>query len=446
VLYSLAGWVVLHLMLTALGAAGIGWRPAAVLAAAVAAYWLGRRWLPGPEGRTRLPSDYGWGDGAALLALAAFTVSALSLWNANPDFVFHWGLKGERYFLAGGVDLAWLARGWNWVVHPDYPNLLPELYATSAMAAGRFSAPAMMLWSTICFALVLASLREALRRAGTGRWVAQATLALLGLALAAYGIGGLSAGGADWLIALALAAALPPLLDPATTRGAAQIGVIAAFAAGSKVEGLPLAAGLVVVYGLRLRAAERRARRLGGPAAAAAAGWTGNAGSTGGPGSAGSTFRPGDAGSPHAGRRGRSGLRSAAALSLPAAAVALPWLAQVWRYHLFPAFNSGPFLPARAPAVLAAVTAAALDPAWQGFGLGLALLPVLVLDRRLRPAAAVAALQLVFYLQVYFSVRIDPVALVMTSFARLVLHLLPVVLTGAAIAVERIWTKRGAAG
>jgi hypothetical protein len=411
VLYSLAGWVALHLLLTAISAAGLRWRPGVVLGAAAASYWLGRRWLPRPSGSTRVPSDYGWGDGVALLALAAFTVSALALWNANPDFVFHWGLKGERFFLAGGVDYAWLAHGWNWVVHPDYPNLLPELYAISAAAAGHFSAAAMMLWSTVCFALLLAALREALRRAGTGRWVTQATLALVALALATYGIGGLSAGGADWLIALALAAALPPLLDAAGPRGAAQIGVIAAFAAGAKIEGLPLAAALVVAYALRLRAAERRARRLEGAPAEDGA-----------------------------------GLRAAAALSLPAAAVALPWLTQVLRYHLFPQFNSGPLLPSRAPAVLAAVVRAGLDPAWQGFGLGLALLPVLAFDRRLRPVAAVVAFQLLFYLQVYFSVRIDPVALVMTSFARLVLHLLPVVLTGAAIAVEGTWSARGAAG
>ena len=68
-----------------------------------------------------------WGDGAALFAFSGFAALAPTLWIATPDFVFHWGLKGERFFLARGVDYDWLAKGWNWVIHPDYPNL-PESF------------------------------------------------------------------------------------------------------------------------------------------------------------------------------------------------------------------------------------------------------------------------------------------------------------------------------
>src|SRR5262249_9080761 len=68
----------------------------------------------------------GWGDALALFALAVFTAFALSGWIAMPDFVYHWGLKGHRFYLARGVDYPFLAHRWSWAIHPDYPNLVPE--------------------------------------------------------------------------------------------------------------------------------------------------------------------------------------------------------------------------------------------------------------------------------------------------------------------------------
>ncbi len=395
VLYSLAGWVGLHLLLTALGLVRLPWRLPVVLAALAAAAALAWRWLPAPADRTRLPSDLGWGEWLAAAALAVFTVCALSSWITNPDFVYHWGLKGNRFYVAGGVDYGYLGARWNWVVHPDYPNLLPELFAVTALAAGRFDEPAMMLWSAAAFALLLAALREAPRRTGTSRFAAQAALAGGALATAAYGIAGMSAGGADWLIALALAAALPPLLSPVDRHGAAQIGLAAALAAAAKVEGVPLAAALAAVYGARAWAARAPTRRVS---------------------------------------RG-FGLRAVLALTLPAAAVTLPWLAEVWRHHLFLDYNSGPLTPERLPRVLAAI-AASMDQGWSGFAYGLLLLPLLFLDRRLRAFAAVVSLQLLFYLYVFLSVRIDPEPLVRSTVPRLVLHLLPAVLTAAVIALD----------
>jgi hypothetical protein len=437
VIYSLAGWVELHLALTALQAAGIAWTlPAVVgamlavmLAAGAARVALARRRkaeAPAPPAEPTAPPAPsppwlgfrpGWGEGLAVAAVLVFTACALSGWITNPDFVYHWGLKGERFLLAGGVDYRYLAAPWNWVVHPDYPNLLPELFTVTALVAGRFDEPAMMLWSTVCFALLLAAASEALRRAGTSRFVAQAALAGLAMALAAYGIGGQTAGGADWLIALALSAAVPPMLTPASLRGAAQIGVIAAFAAAAKVEGLPLAVILIVLYAARLvrggaRGQAARSLATGTPAA---------------PDPATRTLC--------ARRRFAPALSAAAALALPVAAVTLPWLAAVRHHHLFQAFNSGPLAPGRLGPVLAAM-AGSLRGAWWGFGYGLVLLPLLGLDRRLRTLAAAISLQLLFYLYVYLSVRIDAVALAAASFPRLVLQLLPALLTGAAIALE----------
>ncbi len=383
-LASLAGWAGLHLWLTALGLAGIPWSGPLILGAAAAFYLLAWKLLPAfpgqEQGPVSQPGGFGWGEGLALAALLVFTAGALSLWTANPDFVYHWGLKGHRFYLAHGVDYPYLARHWNWVIHPDYPNLLPELFAATALLAGRFDEPAMMLWSAIGFGLLLAAVRETLRRAGASRFVAQATLAALAMSIAAYGIAGLSAGGADWLLAGVYAVRLW------TARGASRPEPPVAPATATESEAPPAPAA--AAHPARLA----RLRLALGPNALAALDW-----------------------------------RAVAALVVPVAAVVLPWLVEVQRYRLFQDFNSGPLRLARLPDVLAAAAVMLGAPPWHGFAFGLALLPLLALDRRLRAIAAVIALQLLFYLYVYLSVRLDPVMLLEASFQRLLLHLLPAV-------------------
>ncbi len=396
-LYFLGGAVVLHLLLTLLDAVHVPWHPLLLVVLGIALYLLGRRFLPrGPE-RTGGRTGLGWGEGIALFVLAAFTLLALSGWVTFPDFVFHWGIKGRRFFAARGTDYAYLARPWNWVIHPDYPNLLPELYAVTALLTGRFELPAMMLEASAFFALLLAAAREGLRQGcqgGASRFARQAGVALIACAAGAYGIGGLIVGGADWLIALALAAAVPPLLRPPDRAGDFQIGVIAAFAAASKMEGVPLAAFLVLVQWGRRAWGERR------PAVGAA-------------------------------------LRA----GLPVAAVTLPWLYRVVHLHLFQAFNSGPFTPSRGPAILAASLEALRSPAWHGLLWAMFLPPLLLLHRRSRPFAIVATLELLFYFYTYFSSSsaIEPRIFILSNFSRLGFQLIPASL---AVAVGTWWDSK----
>jgi len=237
------------------------------------------------------------------------------------------------------------------------------------------------------------------------RFQAQCALAALACTLAAYTLAGTAAGGADWWMALALVAAMPPLLAPPDRRGAAQIGIVAAFAASSKAEGVPLAAFLAAAYALRLW-------RAGRSSAAA--------------GAAAEDARPRPALDP----------RAVLALGLPAALLVVPWLAEIRLHHLFQDFNAGPLQLSRAPRILAAL-ATSNPPEWHRFQYCLLALPLLALDRRLRAIAAVALLQLLFYLYVFFSVRVDPLVLIALSWPRLILHLLPVALLGAAIAPQR---------
>lgn len=391
----LAGSLAFHFLVTGLDFAGVPWHPGILVGVVVLASAAAWRWIPQGAGRSRRPfgARRGWGDGLAFAGWLTFTLFAASLWITLPDFIYHWGVKGARFALVRGIDYEYLARSWNWVAHPDYPNLLPELYAATSLLAGRFDAAALVLWTSLWFAGVLAAAREALGRllpARGDRAVRQAALAVVGLSAAAFGIGHIEAGGADWMITLALLAAVPPLLAPVSRETDFQIGLIAAFACASKVEGVPLAAFLIGAQLLR-RVSLRSPRTL----------WP--------------------------------GWWSLARLGLLPAAVVLPWLAAVRYYHLFQEFNAGVFDPEKAaiigPALLSSM---AIEP-WHGFPFLLpALLPLLWVDRRLRGLATVVTLQLAFYIYVYFTARVGTQFLVESSFPRLVLHLLPAVLAGAA--------------
>ena len=373
----MAGAVMFHLLLTGYDFLGVPWGRVALVLPLLAVAVLGRRMAS----TTRTARTLDWGDGAALLALAAFAAFAWTLWIATPDFVYHWGIKGERFFLARGVDYAWLAKGWNWVTHPDYPNLLPELFAGTALLQGRFEAPPQMLWSVLFFALILASGREALRQTETPRPFAPAGLAITAFALAGFGIVHRMAGAADWMPALALAAALPALLRPADREGDWEVGIAAAFAAASKIEGMPLAAFLAGVQLLRRRE-----------------------------------------------------IGAALRLGLPAAAVAGTWAVQTFRHGLYQPFNSGTFALGRAPEVLRGLAeVAGWEESWRGFTLVLLATPLLLLPRRTRAAGAVIALQLLFYLWTYFSSAVDTEFQVVSSFPRLALHLLPAVVVAGTV-------------
>ncbi len=388
VLSWVAGLLALYLVELACDLAGLRWSRwslgLGLLAVALAAH----RFLPRPREAPALASDLGWGDAVALAALAAFALFAPTLWVTTPDWAYHWGLKGQRFFLAGGIDYELLTRPWSASLHPDYPNLLPGLYAATALLAGRFAAPPQMLWSVLFCAALLAAARELLRAEGVDRAARQAVTALLALLVCGFALRQLAAGGADWPLALAFVLALPALLgardpglDPAAER---QLGLAAALAAASKIEGVALAAILVAVY------AVFRGRRL----------------------------RP-------------ATLARTALLPL---AVGLPWLVQALRHDLFLDYDAGGPSLRHAGAVGAALVEALGRREWSGLAVA-ALLPLpLLFALRARAFAVAAILQLGFYGYVYLSALSDQRFYVLSTFPRLALHVLPAALVAAAAA------------
>lgn len=373
-----AGALALHLAFAAATLAGRGWSLALALTALVASGMAWRFLIPAGSMESR-----GRGAGAwAAAGLGALVVALGSAgWLTQPDFYYHWALKARRFLEIGGADYYFLAGPSAWRLHPDYPLLASELALLPSLLAGRWSERAALALSALVVALVLIALRRALVAAGlTAARLEVATAA--GAALfCGFVLGYGLVGAADPLLALALLVALPALVDagPASAASGWRIGLGAALAAAAKIEGVPLALALVGVDAV--------ARTLRG--------------------------------------RRPPPLAHLARTALPTLLVVLPWYALARAYRLFLETNAGEWRWRRAGEIFPAVVECALHPDWSLTPLLLLALPFVFARRWLAPAAAVVALQLALYFAVYFTGPVDTRFYVLSTFPRLLFHLLP---------------------
>lgn len=384
-----AGAVSLHLLLAAATLAGVAWTPATIAGAlAVAALAWGAR------ARFRLarfapPRPGGW-DLVAAAAAGLVVLLGAAGWLTQPDFYYHWGLKARRFLEIGGADYYFLAAPSSWRLHPDYPLLAPELLLLPSLGRGGFDEGAALATSALWIALVPLALGRALAGAGLAPLETARARALVALALAGFAIGYGLVGAADPLLALALVLALPPLVAAERTRERAwELGLAAALAASAKLEGVPLA-GLLV--GIDLVARWRAERRFPGAA--------------------------------HLART-----------LLPTLLVVTPWWALARAYRLFLETNSGAFDAGRTGTILSALGATALHPDWALFPLVLLALPWIARAAWLRPPALAVAGQLALYLAVYWTGPVDTRFYVLSTFPRLLFHLVPAALGLAALAL-----------
>jgi hypothetical protein len=387
-----AGMIVLHLELSALQFLGVRWTPWSILLLlflAGVAWWF----LPRPVAGSAEPR-WGWPEAVALSAIAVFATLAFNLWIVFPDLVFHWGVKGERYALAGGVDWAFLAQPWNWRSHPDYPNLLPELYAATAVLGG-WRETAIMGWHVLFLVLVVLAARQGLAGSGVPDGVRHVATGGLAALVTAFAIAHILAGSADWLPALAVLIAWPALVGPPSAKGDLRIALAAALAAASKIEGAPLMGFMVGVSLVR--------RGL----------W----------------------------RRGVDWQAVARTAGLPLLISGLWWWA--CRHHgLFQPFDTGSLDLTRWREVGGALVAIAVSRGTWGAPLILLALPILLFQRGQRALVAVVCGQLLFCLYIYMSAPLDPAYSVKSSFARLTFHLWPTVAMACVVAVDRLVRRR----
>ena len=207
---------------------------------------------------------------AALFAFGLLVFSTATARATSSDLLLFWGSKGIHFAMARGIDVGFLRAPVNYLGHTDYPPLLPELYAFATIAAGRFAWGAALLYTPLVLFFAAAAV-WGLARPALGPRRAALTTALL-VALVGYGIGiSTAAGNADALVLSCTIVACASLVY-AGDRMHAVAALALAGAVLAKVEGAAIAAFLVGAFSVG-RGFWRRAWRLGGPAAAAAAAW-----------------------------------------------------------------------------------------------------------------------------------------------------------------------------
>ncbi|HVS15002.1 MAG TPA: hypothetical protein VMV46_13830 [Thermoanaerobaculia bacterium] len=400
-----AGLLLLHLLLQGLDLVGVPWHPYLLGGcglAATAAWTWARRGSTRDQPTKRAASQtataaVGIGDALAAIAVAAFGLACWFLRSPFSDFVYHWGLKAKRFFLHRGTDFEFLARDANGYLHPDYPNLWPELFAVPAILSGRFFEPALLPLTAVFLAFLALVLRAELRRVMEPSATRQLALPALVLGVTAFCIGYYQAGSADLPFALALLLGASALSEPRAGPATLRAGLAAAFAAALKIEGPPFAAILLALVALR------HGREL----------WR----------------RP----------------KLVALAGVPAALVIAPWAYLLARHDLYQPTNSAGLAaldPARLVPIAEHAWRVLLQPQWHGLPLLLLALPLLLLARSCRWIAYLCGLQLAFYLYVYASAPLEPGFFVLSSFPRLLLHVLPAVGLAAFAALAALGEKR----
>lgn len=73
------------------------------------------------------------------IALVLFTSAVLSGAATSFDLLLFWGPKAQRFALARGIDVAFLANPANRLMHPDYPPLVPLYYAWTSLHSARLN-------------------------------------------------------------------------------------------------------------------------------------------------------------------------------------------------------------------------------------------------------------------------------------------------------------------
>jgi hypothetical protein len=123
--------------------------------------------------------------------------------------------------------------------------------------------------------------------------------------------------------------------------------------------------------------------------------------------------------------------------------LSIPWAIRtfgVFGPGLYQKYNTGAVEPGRAAVIFRSLGTATFGENWHGLPLVLLAIPLLLLLRRTRAVAAVASLQLLFYLWIYFSAAVDTEYQVISSFPRLAMHLIPAVMIAGVAVIER-WCR-----
>lgn len=272
-----AGWSILAISMLVFSWLGIRWS-LPWLCAPFAALW-GLLFVPSRKTTSSLSPTSDVIPGilacAATLALVAWAAGAATA--TSSDLLLFWGTKGQRFALAEGIDVSFLADSRNYLMHSDYPPLLPLVYAWCSLVAGRFAWGAALLFLPVTLGLLALSFWGSARESIPPRRATELT-ALLTAVLGFSLVTTYSAGNAEAVLLLFEAIALGALSLSVRSSAADWLAALGlAGAALTKLEGVLFAATAAVVFGAAWegRLGIRRTLRLGALPAACAGLWYG---------------------------------------------------------------------------------------------------------------------------------------------------------------------------
>ena len=275
-----AGAVMLTLEMMA--ATLIGIRFGLLLAGLPLAAWCAIRLIRRRPESVRAPATLPTADSMPALVMAAaglllFFYAAATARVTATDLVLFWGPKGQAFAAAGRLDARFLGNHANVQMHPDYPPLVPSLYALATDAAGRFAWGASMLSLPLFLVLTAAALfgfgRGTLGDRRAAEWTAL-VIFLLGYGWSVT----LSGGGAEPVLAFFEVLALVSLCFGVDRRAVPIASLALTGCALTKLEGLPFAGAVALAFSIGSSDWKSRLLRFAallGPALAALGVWIG---------------------------------------------------------------------------------------------------------------------------------------------------------------------------
>src|SRR5712691_7572338 len=151
-------------------------------------------------------ADLRWVSRGRLSSILLLVFVALTIYGVATaretcgDIIFFWGPKGQRFHYAGKIDANFLGYNHYYLMHHDYPPLLPLAYAWASLVAHRFSWWGALFFTPIALLAMTSAFRGLAAQAvgaERARWYAVLLAAVVG-----YG----------FAIGMAGGAAEPPLL------------------------------------------------------------------------------------------------------------------------------------------------------------------------------------------------------------------------------------------
>lgn len=238
-----AGMLAVSIVMYVCALVGISWTRVAVGTPLLILGALGVR--RGGGGRWRA---MGW----VVVLLALVTYAALTARLTCADLMYFWGPKAIRFHRAGTIDTVFLAWPHYYLMHPDYPPLLPLVYAWGNLVAHKFSYWGALLLTPLWLGTTVFAFRGIVRDCLTDEVANRYSVLLTAVLAYGYAIGMVGGAGEPPLLfyeTIALAA-----LTFGKERGAWIIAAVAlAGIVFTKVEGAAFAAVVLTAFVLTRR-------------------------------------------------------------------------------------------------------------------------------------------------------------------------------------------------